>query len=363
MTTPVSPPTPARVHNAARARARFGGLLDRVLPFYDRCDPLADAVVRELDALRVAGVGDIERIVDETLRGRDHVRAPASLRRLALESRAEPVWLDRARLERAGGLLFRAGPLGGFVLMLRSLVAGYMAPAGNKPLALSGRLLDAAPRRLSETSRFVAAVCKPRGLRPGAEGHVITLKVRLMHARVRALVRRSGRYREREWGAPINQHDMMATILLFSQVFIDGLRILGLRVDPREADDYVHLWRYVGWLIGVEPELLPACERESQRLLEFVRVTQGTPDDDSRALTDALLQVPMTQARDDAQRRLAARLIRFNKSLCRVLIGDELADAVALPRYPARHAMPALQLLLASADSVRARVPGLPRLA
>jgi hypothetical protein len=46
-------------------------------------------------------------------------------------------------------VLLRTGFLGGIVLGFRSLVAGYCSPAGNKPLAFSGRLREAAPRRLS----------------------------------------------------------------------------------------------------------------------------------------------------------------------------------------------------------------------
>jgi hypothetical protein len=37
-------------------------------------------------------------------------------------------------------VFLRPGLLGGLVLGLRSLVYGYAAPAGNKPLVFSGRL-------------------------------------------------------------------------------------------------------------------------------------------------------------------------------------------------------------------------------
>ena len=60
--------------------------------------------------------------------------------------------------------------LGGLVLSLRSLMGGYTAPVGNKPLAFSGRLRERAPRRVAETARFVTAVCAPAGMRRGAPG-------------------------------------------------------------------------------------------------------------------------------------------------------------------------------------------------
>jgi hypothetical protein len=46
---------------------------------------------------------------------------------------------------RGGEVLLRHGFFGGIVLGFRCLVAGYCSPAGNKPLAFSGRLREAAP--------------------------------------------------------------------------------------------------------------------------------------------------------------------------------------------------------------------------
>ena len=91
------------------------------------------------------------------------------------------------------------------------------------------------------------------------------------------------------WALPINQHDMLGTSLLFSHIFLDGLRLLGLHIGPGEADDYIHLWKFAGWILGVETELLPDREHDARELAECIYLTQGTPDADSRALTAALL--------------------------------------------------------------------------
>src|SRR5436190_2004130 len=82
----------------------------------------------------------------------------------------------------------RRGLLGGLVLGARSLIYGYASPAGNKPLVLSGRLREAAAPRLHETSKFVSAIVRPGGLRPGGEGWRISVRVRLMHAQVRRMI-------------------------------------------------------------------------------------------------------------------------------------------------------------------------------
>lgn len=336
---------PTRVCNLSEARRRFGDRIDRLAPFFHRCDPLADAVVedfardprgwRSLDRALSLGIGAVPD-------------APASLRALFDPIDRVPVWVDWARIERAGRLFFRSGVPGAIVLGARSLVAGYCSPAGNKPLVLTGALQgDQISRRLSETGRFVVATCAPGGLRRGGEGLAITLRVRLMHARVRWLIHRSGRWRPDDWGAPINQHDMVATTLLFSGVFVDGLRAFGFRISRAEAEDYLHLWRYSGWLMGVEPELLPTDEPEATALAELIRLTQGAPDGDSRALTRALLDSP------DVRRNPGASPLA--EGYLRALLGDAWADGLGLSRTPWRHAVRLARLVVVPVDQAVTR--------
>lgn len=348
----MSATVPARVHNVEAARAQFGDLFEPLVAALDRLDPPADAAAEAL-----AGCPDGHAVVEAAVRGQGD--PPAALRELVAAADAPPAWVDWDRIDRGCHLFLRAGAAGGFVLGLRSLIFGYAAPAGNKPLMLSGQLRERAPRRLAETARFVAAVCEPGGLRSRGEGHRISLKVRLMHAQVRRLVARSGRWDAAAWSAPVNQHDMLATGLLFSQVFLDGLRLLGLRIDPAEADDYIHLWRYVCWLLGVEPALLPDREAEARRISECIYLTQGPPDADSRALTAALLQAPLQTARNDAERRAAELRVTVSRQLCRLLVGNALADALGVPQGGGQFALPLLRRALAAADGLRGAIPGL----
>lgn len=359
---------PSRVHRLAEAMQEFGDLPDRLVPFLEVGDAPADAAVAAL-----AGVPASERhsLVQQALAGSPAGSLPP-LARLIEGARRVPPWVDWERLDRAASLFRRAGLLGGITLGLKSLVFGYAAPAGNKPLAFSGRLTQQADRRLAETGRFVAAVCSPGGLRPGALGWQLSLEVRLMHAQVRRLLLASGRWSDELWSFPINQHDMMATVLLFSKVFVDGLRQLGLSVSEREADDYQHLWRWVGHLLGVAPELLPTTYAEASRLAGFVHLTQGPPDDDSRALVRALLEGPRRRAQQLVQRnhdagrsaeelshrrelRLAEAHVAAASAVCRALVGEELADALGLADTPYRHVTRGVRLLTRALEEVRRR--------
>lgn len=347
---------PSRFTKLDAARARFGDRVDRLGPYLFQVDPIADAVVAAFAALPP---GRGFALLDEALeRGIDHVAsAPEPLRALFAEIDRVPPWVDWDALDKGGELLMRAGVAGGMVLGARSIVLGYTSPGGNKPLVFSGRLKEQAARRLNETSRFVQAVCRPGGMKRHGDGFSITIKVRLMHAEVRRMILRSGRWDSDRWGAPINQHDMSATTLLFSLVVLDGLRQLGIHISPEEAESYMQLWRYVGWLIGCDRELTPAGELGAIQLAELISATQGPPDEDSRALCQALLRAPFTTAKTPEEQRRARLQNQLGEGLVRAFLGDEVASALGVPVTRWRFALPVFRRLNEAAESVRARVP------
>lgn len=344
---------PARFRRTPDAVRQFGERLDRFAPYLLRSDVLADEATAAMAELGPPGA--CMKLLDRALReGIEAVpEAPAPLRALLEQVHRVPVWVDWGAIERGGSAFLRSGMLGGMVLGARALVLSYTAPGGNKPLVFSGRLQEQAGRRLAETGRFVQAVTRPGGLRRGADGFTMTVKVRMMHAGVRRVIRQSGRFRVDLWGEPINQHDMLGTLILFSVVVIDGLEQLGYRVSPQEAEDLVHLWRYVGHLIGVEADLLPGSYAEARRYGEMIRATQGTPDDDSRALVHALLESGVAGAKNDKVRRQAERQRAFAAGIIRYFLGDSLADELAVPRSPYRHIAPVLRAMVSATERTR----------
>jgi hypothetical protein len=343
-----------RVYRPESALAQYGELARRSFAALERCDPPADALV---DWLADHGSSfDLAAAWADACAG---AAQPAPVANFFASVQATPTWVDWRRVDRARRLFERTGVFGGLVLSLRALMAGYIAPAGNKPLAFSGRLREQAPRRVAETARFVTAVCTPDGMRPGAEGWLITLHVRLMHAQVRRLLWASGRWQRDRWAEPINQHDMLATMLLFSEVYVEGLRMFGFAIADQEAEDWIHLWRYVGWLMGTEPELLPADYAEASALRDLIQRTQGPPDQDSRALAAALLG-----ARPKSGERRVARLAQLRmgmaRELTRMFIGDEIADQLAIDRAWGWSAvLPIVPRVVGLSEQLRVRVPGL----
>jgi hypothetical protein len=334
---------PARFLVDDRLRGRFGPRVDRLGAYLDRGDPLADAAVAELERLHPSRA---HAVVGEALAGGDPPDAPDALRALASAVREPPFWWDPVASDAGAAFFRRSGVFGGIVLGARSIVLGYVAPGGNKPLMFSGQLVRAASRRLAETSRFVAALTAPGGLAPGAPGFEITVRVRLMHARVRRDLRTDPRWDRASWGEPINQHDLAATNLLFSTVLVDGLRRFGLRPTDGEVASYLHLWRYVGWLMGVPDALLCTNEAEGAALGEMIGATQAPPDDDARTLVRALLDSVAEKGRD---RALSEALLRFQ-------LGDALADDLGIPRRPQVWGLRGAARLFTPVDRLRSRL-------
>jgi len=345
---------PSRYTNLSEARRRFGSRVDRLAPWFDRVDEPADRVI---EAIERAGHGQgwrmLERALSHGISAVDD--PPEAFRALFAELDELPPWVDDEILDRGGRVFLRSGALGGIALGARSLVMGYASPGGNKPLVFSGRLVEQAARRLNETAKFVQAVSRPGGMRRFGEGFAITVKVRLMHAMVRRMLLCSGRWDATRWGAPINQHDMAGTTLLFSLSVLDTLRTFAVKMTRDESDSYIQLWRYVGRVSGVHHDILPASEHDAWQLANLIDTTMGEPDDDSRALVKALFEHPLSMARTPAQRVLAERQVTFGFGIARALVGDPLADKLAIPKNPFRHSIPTIRAIVTAAENVRIR--------
>jgi hypothetical protein len=58
-------------------------------------------------------------------------------------------------------------------------------------------------------------------------------------------------------GVPVNQEDMLATIMAFSYLVIEGLRQLQAHLSSREEEDLYYLWCVFAELMGIEPDYIP----------------------------------------------------------------------------------------------------------
>lgn len=351
---------PTRYVNREAARRRYGDLADRYASFLVLGDPLADAAIEALEPL---GRARSHALVRAALAAADPARvpdAPEALVALIRHVSDPPYWIDPERMDLGARTCQRLGKAQLFVLSAWSLMNGYHCSAAVKPLAFTGQLDRMAPRRLAETGRFVTETCQVGGMRRDAEGFAIAVRVRLMHAMVRRMLLRSPRWDSAAWGTPINQADMLGTIISFSLLLLAGARQLGFRFSRDESEAVLHLWRYSGWVSGVDPWLLShlSDEERGTRFAEMVKLIQPGPDEDSRALAAALRTVTTQVARPGYEQRLAPLVERYHDGLTWAFNGDEMASALAIPNRRWRHAIVPTRAVVRSMELARRLLPG-----
>ena len=319
-------------------------------------DPLADAVVTMYGQLP-AGQG--RKMVDQALeQGIASLNnPPQALITLFEQIDREPLWLDRDLLRLGCEVSYRVGLSGELVLRNMSLMGGYLAGAAAKPLVFTGQLDRMANRRLVETGKFWMDVTTPGGLERDQEGFKSAVRVRLMHAQVRSMLLKSDSW-DMRWGHPLNQWDSMGTILEFSVIFLTGLRSLGYLFSRREREAVVHLWRYVGYLMGVDERILPTNEQDSMRTLYHLIATIGDSDADTRRLGEALANASLQNRDGWLQERIGKLEYTLRAGYSRYILGNEAADKLGLPDTMAKYVWPAQTPVRVGLELMRIATPG-----
>ena len=241
-----------------------------------------------------------------------------------------PSWAD-PKLMKAGSAFFaKHSEMIMSLLGLLSLPYCYTAANGAMVLYLSGLIKKQTTKRLFDTAVFVWEVMAPNAFSSTGNAYSEILKVRILHAAVRYYTFKSGKWDD-AWGLPINQEDMAGTNLSFSLIVIRGLRRLGFHVSHADQMALMHLWAVIGYLSGLDEDLIPGDAKQAQQLDAAIKRRQFRPSNHGKeltsSLTDHILAVNKTKATSDDI-----------LGLMRYLLGNEIADmlsinAPALPGY------------------------------
>jgi hypothetical protein len=219
--------------------------------------------------------------------------APPALRKFFETVEAVPSWVDWTKVERGAEVGRWLGQNAADILLQLSLIGGYRYGGPTDLLVATGGLVgDATMRRLGETQKWTIAVSRPGAMRRDGEGYALTLHVRLMHALVNENF--TPRWDVGRWGMPINQTDQAATLGLFSGVLLLGSRALGVPISAADSSAVMHLWRYIGWLMGVDEQWLVETEREQHQLNYHVLLAQDGISDAGPQLAKAIVGAQKT---------------------------------------------------------------------
>ncbi|BCY08151.1 oxygenase MpaB family protein [Actinoplanes sp. L3-i22] len=315
-----------------------------------RCDEPAAALVRAVRESPSLTSRDLHRMI--AAGPADDV--PEIFAAFLAAVRKRPGWVDDDLLARGAEACRAFGMDAGLVLAYGSLLGGYRTGAALEPLVRTGRLTGGETlRRIRETSIWWRAVTAPGGLAPDGAGFRTTLHVRVMHALVNASLTDDPGWDHAGRGTPINQYDQASTLGVFSTSFLLHLRLLGVRVSRDDARAVMHLWCYVGWLLGVDERWLPHTERQGRRLLYHFLAHDPPPDANSVALARAL--ITMTDEVTHGWRRRYERERALSVSTW--LLGRAAMRDLGLPHRPPWYGLSRLGVNLLLSHGL-GRLPG-----
>jgi hypothetical protein len=221
--------------------------------------------------------------------------APPALREFFAVVDDVPEWVDFDLLEKGARVFRRFGRSRDDVLLQLALIGGYRFAGPADLLVQTGGLTgSSAMRRLGETHKWVDAVVAPWGMRRHSQGFQLTVHVRIMHALVNHRFETNGRWDIDHYGLPINRTDQATTLGLFTSTVLLGVRALGRIVTPVESRAVMHLWKYVGWLIGVDEDWLFDTEREQNIFNYHGLLAQADATPAGAALAAALVDGHLT---------------------------------------------------------------------
>ncbi|MBC7391285.1 MAG: DUF2236 domain-containing protein [Opitutaceae bacterium] len=212
----------------------------------------------------------------------------SELKSFLVNIRPLPQWFDPERILK-GQKFYRkyATPimtlLGGL-----SLPYCYAASPGNKALYLSDKMRRSPGKRLVDTADFIIAVSTATNMEENTEFQIHINKLRLIHAVARYYILKSGNW-SMEWGMPINQEDMAGTNLAFSYIILNGLTKSGYMITEREKENFLALWRYIGFQLYIDEELLPATIKEAEFLERTIRKRHFKKSEEGFTLTEELI--------------------------------------------------------------------------
>ena len=292
-------------------------------------DPLADAMVAELDSL---GSDESARLIELGMHDRegDALRdAPESVKEFFAHCAEPPEWLDLTsflpgcRMFHRNTRLVLAGMVGGV------LVEGFSTNIAQS-FFLTGRLRDQGVRRLKQNNRHMLEIFMPGGMERHADGWTHSVRVRLVHARIRQLLGRSGEWDVEELGTPISAAHVGFAIAAFSARLLKHLKSLGASFDEEERRSFMAVWRYSGYLMGIPETILFEDEQEALEIFRIGRICEPPPSLESVVLASSLINsAPLFAGLTESNER--QKLAGYIAQISRALIGDELAEELMYP--------------------------------
>ena len=311
------------------ARAIDSRLADDYIRHTTLGDPLADRVVEDLAA--TCAPGEVHALIASALRDPFQLPdgLPDSLRELVAEVSVVPDWYDPELAQAAMRGFIRNSNIIPAALAGAAIVEGFSTLI-SKSFRIRGRITQNGVRRLRQNLLHLADQYLPGGMEPGGDGWRLTLRIRLVHAQSRMLLKDSDEWDTAAHGIPVSAAHIMLASVTFSARLLQHAKRLGAKFSDAEWEGYVHVWRYTAWVMGVPEAILFEDYDAARRRFEIGMLCEPVPDDDAIIMANSIVNSAplLLGVKDPRERRPYAMFIY---QVCRELVGDELADQFLFP--------------------------------
>lgn len=304
-------------------------------------DPQADAVVAELSRHDPA---DAQRWIRQGMDGGAIALtdAPEIVRAFFEDIERTPPWFDAAQALPGCRAFHRNSEMfvGAFVAAV--LIEGFSTLI-SQSFSITGRLVDQGARRLKQNNRQLVEIFMPGGLDRHGDGWKLSVRIRLVHARVRQLLDRAEEWDAAAWGHPLSAAHMAFATAAFSGLLLKRAGMLGVSLSEEESRSFMLVWRYAGHLMGVPSDLLFESEAEAVHLHRIGALCEPPPTLESIILANGLINsAPIVAgiAEPGPRRQLSRKIYRIS----RAMIGDDLADKLQYPAMRTTGTLAALRL-------------------
>ncbi|GAB4586887.1 oxygenase MpaB family protein [Nocardia sp. IFM 10818] len=187
-----------------------------------------------------------------------------------------PSWYDPDLWERGRRLWINVSLAGKMAMGVQDFMGTFVGAEVASAVGATGRFVKDPYRRGLESSVWFRSVTAPRALERRSPIFHDTVRVRLMHAQVRAMLRR--RFGDEHFAAhgnPISNATTMGAAVTFGLSPMCFDHVHGRRCGTGQLDAVMHYWSYIAYVFGVAEELIPRSAAEGMEMADYMVATAG----------------------------------------------------------------------------------------
>lgn len=213
-------------------------------------DPVCDEMMAQLAAVPTK---DADRFITAAIENPEDPAlsdAPDAVHAFVEELETVPDWVDYK--EFAGGIrAFHRDSSTCLAAMLGGVLVEGFSTTIAKSFFITGRLRDQGVRRLRQNNRHMIEILLPGGLEMRGDGWRLSVRIRLVHAKVRQLFNDSSEWDSGAQGVPLSAAQVGYALTAFSARMLQHMKSLGATYNEAERDGFMAVWRYSGHLMGI----------------------------------------------------------------------------------------------------------------